>query len=437
MKKLFLGIFFLVGILVLNGCGDKAANGKIEINFWELSPVGSPSYSGMKAIITDFNDSQDKYYVKGSGFSFWDYWDKLGVAIASKTAPDIGLNTIDDVVTRAQSDAVYNLSDFIQADKDAGLGDFDFAPFYQNQLDISSYQGSLFAMPFTSTTRVLYYNKDMFAKAGLTDADVPKTWSELATVAKKLDIVKNGEIQQLGFDPTYGQGTYMGYLWQSGLDFFDQDLNPTLNTQQYVDILNWMLDFNNDFSRTQLNSFGDASSMLGTDPFSSKRVAMYIDTDGLYQTLSAAGSDVNYGVVPIPVPDDNGIRINWGSGFSIELFTNGKGVTEKSKGAWEFMKYLMSDDTQVKLANANGWIMANKDAMAEVAQGNEVLTALVNEVPYAVDKVYVPYAPNWHAADWQQFYDEALDGTKTAQQTLDLARAYYLEKQTNYNELHK
>ena len=37
-------------------------------------------------------------------------------------------------------------------------------------------------------TGSVYYNKDMWEAAGLTEADIPKTWDEMREVAKKLTI---------------------------------------------------------------------------------------------------------------------------------------------------------------------------------------------------------------------------------------------------------
>ncbi|MDD3957529.1 MAG: extracellular solute-binding protein [Candidatus Izemoplasmatales bacterium] len=428
MKK-FLSIL-LLGLLslALYGCNDDTPTDRIEITFWHMSPVGSASFSDTRRIITEFNQSQDVYFVKGTGFSFWDYWDKIAVAISSRTAPDIGLSTIDDVPIRAEAGVLYNLSELIEADPDG----IEIDQLYDSQLSFATYDGHLYALPFTATTRVLYYNLDMFTAAGLSADDVPTTWSELHTVAKQLDIVQGSSIQQLGFDPTYGNATYHGYLWQAGLDFFDEDLNPTLNTQGHIDVLQWMIDFNSEFTRSQLTAFGDANTMLGINPFAGERVAMMIEVDSLYQTIKEAGADFNFGVTSIPVPDDGGIRVNWGSGFSVEMYDNNKNTPDKKAGAWEFLKYLMSKDTQKDLSETNGWIMAHQGAMLEVAEGDAIMTRILEEVAYARDKVYVPYAPSWHGNDWQSYYNDALTGKKTAAQALADARANYLQKKANW-----
>lgn len=437
MKKISVLLLSLLLVFSLAGCKDDEAGDRIKLEFWHMSPIGSDSYKGVKKIISNFNDSQDVYYVKGVGFSFWDYWDKVNVAIASDNAPDIGFHTLDNVILRAKSEATYNISDLIADDVANGIDTLDLSDLHQNQLDFATYDDDLYALPFSSTTRVLYYNLEMFEEAGLTETDVPTTWSELETVAHKLDISDDGTIKQLGFDPTYGQGTYQGYLWQSGIDFFDADKNPTLNTQLHEEVLDWMVTFNKEFSRTQLNSFGEANQMLGIDPFAAGRVAMMIGTDELYQIIKTNNPSLNYGVTSIPVPDENGVRVNWGSGYSIELYDNNDNDTESKTGSWEFLKYLMSYDVQKEFAVATGWFTAHKTAMTDLVAGDPIRSKIWDEVEYAKDKVYITYAPNWHAADWSTYYDEAKAGTMTVQETLAAARALYLQKQENYNDINK
>lgn len=432
MKKIFLlGIFMLIAIFTV-ACTNDDSGDKIVIDFWHMSPVGSESYAGMKSIITDFNNSQDTYYVKGTGFSFWDYWDKINIAISSRTAPDIGLSTIDDVESRASQGVLYNISD-LMANDESNTNVIDLAEFRESQLSFARYDNDLYAMPFSATTRALYYNIDMFESIGLTEDDVPTTWSELKTIAKMFDVVEGGDIERLGFDPTYGNATYHGWLWQTGLDFFDDEMNPTLNTQTHEDVLNWIIDFNgDDYTRSQLTAFGEGNQMLGINPFAAERVAMIVEVDGLYQIIKNAGADFNYGVAPIPIPDEGGIHVNWGSGFSIEMYDNGKNEDDQKAGTYEFLKYLLSKDVQIELAEVNGWIMSHISAMEEYTADVPIMQKLLIEVDDAIDKQYIPYAPSWHGNDWQPFYTQALNGDLTAAEALAAAREHYLQKKENW-----
>lgn len=430
MKKICFVFVVLFVSLTLIACNDEVGD-RTVIDFWHMSPVGSESYSGVKAIIKEFNDSQDSYYVKGTGFSFWDYWDKINVAVSSRTAPDIGLSTIDDVESRASQGVLYNISELMETDV-SNEQLIDLEQYRDSQLDFATYENDIYAMPFTATTRALYVNLDMFEEVGLDEDDIPTTWEELEVVAKRFDKTNDGDIQRLGFDPTYGSATFHGWLWQTGLDFFDDNLDPTLNTQGHIDVLDWVVDFNDDFSRSQLTSFGEANALLGINAFAAERVAMIVDVDELYHTIESSGADFNYTVVPIPIPENDGIRVNWGSGFSIEMYDNQDDDVESRDGTYKFLKYLMSEDVQMELAEATGWIMGHINAMDKYAEDKPILQKLLEEVDYAVDKVYVPYAPSWHGADWDTYYTQALNGELTSAQALAAARDNYLQKKENW-----
>lgn len=430
MKKFEYMILLIFIVIGLSACAESDSDGKTEITFWHMSPVGSEGFREMRAIINTFNESQDDIVVLGTGFSFWDYWDKINIAISSRTAPDLGFHTIDNMVVRAEAGVLHNLSELIMSD----LSDQNIAldQFRQSQLDFLTYNSDLYALPLTATTRVLYYNLDMFESMGYDIDDVPTNWDELHEMARVFDIIDDGDIVRLGFDPTYGNATYHGWLWQTGEDFFDEDLNPTLTTQTHEDVLEWIVNFNDIYTRNQLQSFGEANQLLGINVFAAEKVAMIVDSDGLYRVIEDAGATFNYGVAPIPLPDENGIRVNWGSGFSIELYNNQKDEDSKKMASFEFLKYLMSYETQIEFADATGWLTSHIQAMDDYTDDKPILRQILNEVDYAVDKVFVPYAPSWHAADWQTFYTQALDRSLTPLQALEAAKAFYLEKKENF-----
>ena len=430
MKKFEYIILLIFIVIGLSACAESDSDGKTEITFWHMSPVGSEGFREMRAIINTFNESQDDIVVLGTGFSFWDYWDKINIAISSRTAPDLGFHTIDNMVVRAEAGVLHNLSELIMSD----LSDQNIAldQFRQSQLDFLTYNSDLYALPLSATTRVLYYNLDMFESMGYDIDDVPTNWDELHEMARVFDIVDDGDIVRLGFDPTYGNATYHGWLWQTGEDFFDEDLNPTLTTQTHEDVLEWIVNFNDIYTRNQLQSFGEANQLLGINVFAAEKVVMIVDSDGLYRVIEDAGATFNYGVAPIPLPDENGIRVNWGSGFSIELYNNQKDEDSKKMASFEFLKYLMSYETQIEFADATGWLTSHIQAMDDYTDDKPILRQILNEVDYAVDKVFVPYAPSWHAADWQTFYTQALDRSLTPLQALEAAKAFYLEKKANY-----
>lgn len=435
MKKILSVLVVLMFAILLVGCNKGDDEGFTVVEFWHMHPIGDDGYQGMRKLIREFNTEYEEkgIKVKATGLSFWDYSEKLSFALTGGNAPDVGLATIDDVPYRAHGNVLINVGELIENDtSDNNINLDDFLP---AQIESATYNDVLYAMPYTATTRVLYYNLDLFKENGLTEADVPTNWEELKTVSDKITkFDSNGNLEVLGFDPSQGNNNFAAWLWQKGLDFFDDDLNPTANTPENEEILKWVGEFNKEISRETIEAFGSANQMLGIDPFVAQKFGMIIDTDALYSKLKQHGVDFEYGIAPIPYPED-GIRINWASGFSLEMYKNKTTSEEKTKAVWEFYKFLLQKDTMKTIAGFAGGISSNLTAMEEFAQNDPLLAKLVNELNYAVDKKYIPYAPSWHGADWGPIYFNFLNQNITAKQALQEAQDLYLQKKANWEKL--
>lgn len=146
----------------------------------------APTYSdGTKAewdaIIADFQKANPDVKVKLSMES----WDSINDVVRTKlqskgTTPDI-LN-IDAYSTFATDGQLYPASDVVDA---SVIGDIQ--PGFAKNASIS---GTQWALPLFASTRTLFYDTDLFAKAGI--AAPPKTWAELTDAAKKIQALGGG-----------------------------------------------------------------------------------------------------------------------------------------------------------------------------------------------------------------------------------------------------
>ena len=90
-----------------------------------------------------------------------------------------------------------DINEFVDADDE--FDKEDYVPvFYDQGVDAD---GKLFALPAYGTTQVLYYNKQIFADAGI-DPTTIKTWQDLEAAAEKIttDSV-------VGWEPMWGYGS--------------------------------------------------------------------------------------------------------------------------------------------------------------------------------------------------------------------------------------
>ncbi|WP_305857676.1 sn-glycerol-3-phosphate ABC transporter substrate-binding protein UgpB [Balneatrix alpica] len=151
-----------------------------EIEWWHA--MGGELGEKLTQIAENFNASQSDYVVKPVFKG--NYTETMTAAIAAfraKQQPHIvQVFEVGTATMMSAKGAVYPVFQLMQ---DAGEN-FDKAGYLSA---VTGYytdsDGNMLSMPFNSSTPVLYYNKEAFAKAGV---EPPKTWEEMQGVAEKL-----------------------------------------------------------------------------------------------------------------------------------------------------------------------------------------------------------------------------------------------------------
>src|SRR5262249_35234914 len=154
-----------------------------EIQWWHA--MTGANNDMVNEITKQFNDSQTDYKVtpvfKGS------YQDTLNAGIAAyraKQAPTI-IQIFDagtGVMMGAQT-AIVPVADVL---KQAGAT-FDKSQYLPGIVSYySKTDGTMLSFPYNSSSPILYYNKDIFQKAGLDPNNPPKTWPDVFADARKI-----------------------------------------------------------------------------------------------------------------------------------------------------------------------------------------------------------------------------------------------------------
>ena len=172
-KIIFFSVILLISFLFVS-CSKK--EDKKTIEFWTLQL--SPTFDKY------FNEIIDKYEKDHPGFDI--VWidipydaaiQKLLASAAAGNAPDVVNLSSDFLAKFAGMNALADLSEFMPKDS--------FNIFLPNALDNCIYNKKIVGLPWYLNTYVLIYNKDFFKNASLTQADIPKTFSELVDITKK------------------------------------------------------------------------------------------------------------------------------------------------------------------------------------------------------------------------------------------------------------
>ena len=316
------GILALGAMAMLAGCGggDKAAaDGKTHIRFatWDVAE----DVDRQQALVDKFNESQDQIEVTLEAYGS-DFDTKISAGMGSGDAPDVmymwnypsyyeGLEPLDSYIEKEGEDYKAN--------------------FYETLWDYISMNDSIYGIPVGFTTHTLFYNKDIFAEAGLEEPTDEWTWDDLMEAAKTINdkTGKEGFAFQMKPDPY----DFEMYLWSNGTAYCDAEgnLEGNLNSDASKEVFQMFQDMEKD-------GYAVATEAAPTDEFRAGNVAMFIYGSWSINTFNEDG--LNYGVVKIPSFAGKGdsISILSSSGLSISK------DSENKDAAWEFVKFWTNED---------------------------------------------------------------------------------------------
>ncbi len=146
----------------------------VEIGFWSLFTGGDGEF--FDAMVKEFNRTHPDIVAKTDTVKFDNYYTKLTTALSAKNAPDVVVVHQANLLQYVPKGVLYPL-DAQLAKMKAPLGDFVEAP-----LAACKFDGKLYSLPLDVHAIIMYYNNDLFAKAGVTK--VPQTAEELFAAAK-------------------------------------------------------------------------------------------------------------------------------------------------------------------------------------------------------------------------------------------------------------
>jgi multiple sugar transport system substrate-binding protein len=234
------------------------------------------------------------------------------------------------------------------------------------------------AVPLYSLSYALYYNKKMFADAGI--AKPPATWDELVADGQKVS--KNGTSGKWGLGAEGGnlsnnihQAFVLGK--QHGADFFDAAGKPTFTSDGAVAAVKQYVDF---MAKDKIIAPGNAeyAQNQSLSDFAKGKTAMVL-WQAAATTFAAQGmKPSDWGTAPVPVPSgapgqDKQVN-SMVAGINMAIFKN----TKNTKGALDFVKFMTSTDEQKILNKSFGAIPPVKAAQADTAFSAPDLTVLKN-----------------------------------------------------------
>lgn len=354
MKKLTLA----AAALALSATSSFAAT---QVTWWHA--MGGELGKKLDEIVANYNKSQDKYQVvatyKGS------YAETMTAAIAAfraKQQPDIvQVFEVGTGTMMAAKGAVYPV---YQLMKDAGA---EFDPKAYLPAVVGYYtdtQGNMLSMPFNSSTPILYYNKNVFKKAGLDPNVAPKTWEDVEAFSKK--IMSSGAAK-CGFTTGWISWVQLENFsaWhnlpigtnENGFGAIDSKLsfNGPTQIKHWENLKKWQTE--------GVFQYGGPEGGNDAPPkFYSQECAMYMNSSASRAGVvnNAKDFEVGYGMLPY-YADVKGAPQNTIIGGATLWVLKGS-EAEKYKGVADFFRYLSSPEVQADWHQFSGYLPITKAA---------------------------------------------------------------------------
>jgi ABC-type sugar transport system, periplasmic component len=169
---------------------SKTEKVKITYSMWGSAEEGSVT----QAVADKFNASQDRIEVEVVSIPWETYMTKLNTQATGGQLPDTGMLKEDGVIQWTSEGMLNDVSAMYEGSDSKPLDSLAY-----------KYQGKTVAYAAANEILLLYYNKDMFDKAGVayppSVLDQAWTWDEFVAAAKKLTVDKNGKHpDEEGFD---------------------------------------------------------------------------------------------------------------------------------------------------------------------------------------------------------------------------------------------
>lgn len=326
-----------------------ASDGAEEITwmFWDdLNATEDLISIGYKDVVDRFNkDYEGKYHVTPITTNLEEYYTKLNALVASNETPDCFIvSPGPNLDVYVDPGVAADLTDDLKAD-----GWMDTFNGGEGAFSQQTYDGKIYAVPLNIAAACVFYNTEMFEKAGI--STMPTDWDGFIDACDKL--------QAAGYTPiSISAGTawclsmLAGYLCDAeGVDLDAIDAGTAHWTDSNVaTAANKMLELSKYFQPTAAGDTND----VATANFYNEEAAMLIQGSWAIAQINGSNPDFEDKCGVFAFPGTNGRVI--AKSDSLAMSAN----TEHKEAVLAFMKYFTDDTAQKYTAEVGGKIPVTK-----------------------------------------------------------------------------
>jgi multiple sugar transport system substrate-binding protein len=401
------GVLLVTGALTLTACGGSGFEEPADDAGTGATTELTSSDDALSVLIASSGDAETDAVTEA--VAAWS--EDSGVAAEVQVASDLPQQLSQGFAAGSPPDLFYLSPDAIAGYAANGslqpYGDLvaNADDFYPSLVENFTIDDTFYCAPKDFSTLALVINTELWEDAGLTDADLPTTWDELADVAKTLTtgdqvgLALSNEYQRLGvFMAEAGGGLVV-------------DGEPVADSAGSVEGLEYV--------QTHLKGgtfayAADLGSGWGGEAFGKEQAAMVVEGNWITGALSTDFPDVDYQVAELPAGP---------AGKGTLQFTNCWGMAADSpnqEAALDLVEHLTSTEQQLAFSEAFGPMPSIQSAASAWTDANPDLAAFLDGAEYA------QFPPTWAGAtDVVTDLNSQLESLETGdpQQILDDAQS--------------
>src|SRR5690625_68442 len=399
LKNKMFGGLVLSASLLLAACGgetaeeggtdsagdttEEASQETVEITFWHA--MNGPHQEAITKLTDAFNESQDKYVVVEENQGDYNTLNQSIIAGgASNTLPTMSQLTPGDAPNLANDGLLLPLDDLLQGED--GFTQEQLDSVYDGFLQSSVYEGQMYAVPFSKSTRVMYYNQDLLDEYGY---EVPTTWDEVAALGEEM-VAAGDDAVAMGLENGY-EMEFETMARQNGSPWITEDLEVEIDSPESVEALEFLMNLIDEgYARTA----GEDGFFSG--PFGRGESALYIGSSaGLPHVEPVAEeNDINWSTAELPTY--NGEQLTLFAGNDLGVFASAS--EEEQQAAIAFMAFLLQPENTAQWAIESGYVPitedgVNTDEYQAFLEENPRALAATLELDYGMSSpIFVGYA---------------------------------------------
>lgn len=332
-----------------------AASGRTKIVFWH--EMKGPGQKQLNSFITAFNKSQTKYEVVPQFQGSYNAVIQKIMNTHGTTASPAVFQSMD-----ISSSQMYHSGYTVPVQKFIDRDNYDISQISSVARGVATRNNKLLAMPFNTSQTTLFYNAGLLKKYGIKPLPVSPSYSDISRVSSQLYQKSNHKIKGMSVE---------AYSW-----LFEQFLSNAnekfanhhdghvgiadkvkFTGPVAIESMKWL---QGRVKAGDFMNYGNSKNEMAA--FLSGKLGLFMQTSA-DTSLLIKGLGKDLGVTYYPHPDGvkpNGISVGGASMW----IANDKSATVQ-EGAWQFIKFLVSAQTQAKWEKATGYLAINNKATQE------------------------------------------------------------------------